>query len=426
MRFAWVCVLVVGVAAVNARAQTAPAALTWPEVRARFDASNPTLRAGQLGIEESRADELTAFLRPNPQMTLGADAINLLESPEGSGRFANMVNVAAFQYTRERAGKRELRRDSALGATAIAVSTQADLVRTLTFTARGGFVQVLQAKAFLSVAQAELTDYDQLLGVSRDRFRAGDIAQIDLDRLELQRVQDQSDVQTATVNLRTAKIQLLQLLNDQTTSVEAFDVTGAFDFVVPSQKVDDLRQAALQARPDLRAAQQAIDKARTDYKLAVANGSTDPTIGVDVGWPQQPADYSPPVNWYVGASLSIPLRMFDRNQGEKQKTRIDITRNERLAEAARAQVLADVESAYVTVMSTVTLLQPYKSNYLAQATRVRDTMSFSYQRGGAALIDFLQAQQEYRTVQIAYVNLVAAFMNAAAQLNLATGQEVIP
>jgi cobalt-zinc-cadmium efflux system outer membrane protein len=400
--------------------------LTWAQLRTRFEMNNPTLHAGQLTIDESRADELTAFLRPNPQMTIGADVINLFESPEGSGRFDNMLNFASFQYTRERGGKRELRRASAQGATAIAVSSQADLLRTLTFTLRGAFVQVLQAKAFLSVAQAELTDYDQLLGVSRDRFRSGDIAQIDLDRLELQRVQYESDVQTATVNLRTAKIQLLQLLNDQTTAVEAFDVTGAFDFVVFGQKLEDLRQAALQARPDLRAAEQAIDKARTDFRLAVANGSTDPTLGVDVAWPQQPADYQPPVNWYIGGSVSIPLRIFDRNQGEKQKTKIDITRTGHLAEATRAQVLADVGSAYATVMSTVTLLQPYRNNYLPQAVRVRDTMSFSYQRGGAALIDFLQAQQEYRTVQLAYVNLVAAFLNAAAQLNLATGQEVIP
>ncbi len=405
----------------DAAAQTP---LTWAEVRARLEAGNPTLRAGQLGIDESRADELSAFLRPNPQLNLGADVINVFETPNGSGRFANMLNVASFGYLRERDGKRELRRDSAQGATTIAVSAQADLVRTLTFTLRGAFVQLLQAKAFLTLAQAELTDYDQVLAVSRERFRAGDIAQIDLDRLELQRVQYESDVQTARVNLRTSKIQLLQLLNDP-RPVDQFDVTGPFDFVVPSQKVDDLRQAALQTRPDLRAAVQAIEKAKTDYRLAVANGSTDPTLGFDVGWPQQPADYAPPVNAYVGVSVSIPLRVFDRNQGNKLHTKIDITRNESLAAATRAQALADVESAFATVMSTVALLQPYKANYLTQATRVRDTMSYSFQRGGAALIDFLQAQQDYRTVQIAYVNLVAAFLNAAAQLNLAVGQEVI-
>ena len=187
----------------------------------------------------------------------------------------------------------------------------------------------------------------------------------------------------------------------------------------------DLRQVALSARPDLLAARQAIDKAKVDYRLAVANGSTDPDIGATVAWQPQP-DGNGPENVSVGIGVSIPLRIFDRNQGEKQKTRIDITRNERLSDATRAQVFGDVDSAYATLMSTVALLQPYKATYLAQSTRVRDTVQFSFQRGGASLLDFLQAQQDYRSVQVNYVNLVAAYLNAAAQLNLATGQEVIP
>ena len=128
----------------------------------------------------------------------------------------------------------------------------------------------------------------------------------------------------------------------------------------------------------------------------------------------------------MGVNLNLPLRLFDRNQGEKLRTQLDIGRNEKLTEAARLQVFSDVDSAYAMVISSVALLQPYKTSYLDQATRVRDTMTFSYQRGGASLLDFLQAQQEYRSVQISYVNLTAAFLNAVNQLNLAIGQEVIP
>ncbi len=157
----------------------------------------------------------------------------------------------------------------------------------------------------------------------------------------------------------------------------------------------------------------------------MANGSTDPDVGATIAWQPQP-DGNGPENVAVGIGVSIPLRIFDRNQGEKQKTRIDITRNERLSDATRTQVFGDGDSAYATLMSTVALLQPYKATYLAQSTRVRDTVQFSFQRGGAALLDFLQAQQDYRSVQVTYVNLVAAYLNAAAQLNLATGQEVTP
>jgi cobalt-zinc-cadmium efflux system outer membrane protein len=105
---------------------------------------------------------------------------------------------------------------------------------------------------------------------------------------------------------------------------------------------------------------------------------------------------------------------------------LDVTRNERLADVARMQVFADVDTAFEAVQSTVTLLRPYRDQYLAQATRVRDTVQFSYQRGGASLVDFLQAQQEYRSVQISYVNLTAAYLNAVNQLNESVGQEVIP
>ena len=425
MRLVWRagigCVLVTSIAA-TAAAQTV---LTWPDVRARLQATNPTLLAGQIGIDESRATETTAYLRPNPLFSITLDQVGNTES---GNIFSASTLSTAVSYLHERQHKRELRRDSAQGATAIATSAQADLERNLIFTLRAAFVQVLQAKAFRTIAQENLTNYDQVLGLSRDRLRSGDIAQIDLDRLELQRVTYESDVQTAEVNLRTAKIQLLRLLNDQTTPVEQFDVSGPFDFVAPAQPLDEFRRIALAVRPDLRAALQAIEKAKTDHQLAFANGSVDPTISVDAGFPsisQAYLSYQPPLHQFVGVGVGVPLRIFDSNQGEKRRTELDITRNERLADAARLLVYSDVDTAYATVVSTVTLLQPYKDRYLDQATRVRDTVTFSYQRGGASLVDFLQSQQEYRAVQVSFVNLVAAFLNAVNQLNMAIGQEVI-
>jgi len=241
---------------------------------------------------------------------------------------------------------------------------------------------------------------------------------VDLDRLELQRVQYESDLQTAEVNLRTAKIQLLALLNDR-TPVEQFDVSGPFDFSQQLPAIDDVRQMALDTRPDLKASLQSIDKATTDHKLAIANGSTDPTFNVDFA-------RNPPIPVYLGVGVTIPLRIFDRNQGEKLRTQLDIDRNEKQMEATRAQVFSDVDSAYATVTSAVTLLQPYKDRYLNQAQSVRDTIEFSYQRGAASLIDFLSAQAEYRSVQVNYLNLVGSYLQAANQLNQAVGREVIP
>jgi outer membrane protein, heavy metal efflux system len=404
-------------AAVLAQSAQAQKALTWQEIRDKFEAANPSLQAGQIGVDESRAEEVTAYLRPNPTLALLADQIDPFNGGPPHGGFAYLLNSATVNYLHEREHKRELRRDSAQDATKIAVSSQADLERNLLFNLRSAFVQALQGKAVLELAKENLVYYDHVLGVNRDRYRVGDIAQVDLDRLELQRVQYESDLQTAEVNLRTAKIQLLALLNDR-TPIEQFDVTAPFDFSSQITPLDDVRQAALDTRPDLRAAIQSVDKAKTDHRLAVANGSTDPTFGFDVG-------RNPPIDQYIGFSVSIPLRIFDRNQGEKQRTLLDIDRNDKLMQAARAQVFNDVDSAYAAVTSAVILLQPYKDRYLKQADRVRDTIAFSYQHGAASLLDFLNAQADYRSVQLNYLNLVASYLEAANQLNLAVGREVL-
>jgi len=390
--------------------------LTWEEVRSRFEATNPTLRAGRIGIDESKAQEVTAYLRPNPDFSSSLDQLQPFNgNPYRPFGFA--LPLFSANYLHERRNKRELRLQSAQQATGIAASQLADQERTLLFNLRNAFVQALQAKAVLALARENLAYYDRLLGVNNDRLKAGDIAQVDFDRLELQRVQYESDIQTAETNVRTAKIQLLTLLNDR-TPVEQFDVSGPFDFSETTLTLAELREMAAATRPDLRAAAQAIDKAKTDYRLAVANGSTDPTFGVDVG-------RNPPIPAYIGFSVNIPIKLFDRNQGEKARTQLDIRKSERLQEATRAQVYSDVDSAWAMLNSNRALLRPYKARYLDLAAKVRETVSFAYQHGGSSLLEFLNAQNDYRTVQLNYLNLVGAYLNAASQLNLAVGREVI-
>jgi len=406
-------------AALDAGAQQV---LTWQQVKDRFETNNPTLLADKLNIDESKAEEITAFLRPNPTFTLSADGTQIAPNRGVWQPFAGTFESPNISYLHERQHKRELRLESAKKATLIAEFTHSDTERTLLFNLRGAFVSTLQAKAVLQLAKADLDYYDRVLKISKDRFDAGDIAQIDLDRLELQRSQYESDVQTAIVNLRTAKIQLLTLLNDR-SPVEQFDVTGPFDFNDQILPLDEVRKIAMDTRPDLKAAIEAVDKAQTDHKLAVANGSTDPTFSA---WYTHNSSTNNPfaINT-VGVSVSIPLRIFDRNQGEKLRTQIDITRNEKLRDATEASVLSDVDSGYATLESNVVLLRSYKEKYLQQSLRVRDTITFSYQNGGASLLDFLSAESDYRSVQLNYVNLVGSYLTAASQLNLAVGREVI-
>jgi outer membrane protein, heavy metal efflux system len=411
--------LLVGTTGTLAHAQKA---LTWDEVRTQFESKNPTLQADKLNIDESKAQEITAFLRPNPSVSLAVDGTQIAPYQGVWRPFSGTFETPGVSYLHERQHKRELRLESAEKGTLIAQSSHADLDRTLLFNLRGAFVSTLQAKAVLQLAKDNLAYYDNVLAISRDRFNAGDIAQLDLDRLELQRVQYESDVQIAEVNLRTARIQLLTLLDDR-TPIEQFDVTGRFDFNDQLMPQDEFRKIALDTRPDLKAAVEAVDKAQTDHKLAVANGSTDPTLSA---WYTHNSSTNNPfgVNT-LGVSVGIPLRIFDRNQGEKLRTQLDIERNEKLMEATRTFVFSDVDSAYAMVNSNLILLQPYKKKYLQQAVRVRDTVFFAYQHGGASLLDFLNAQSDYRTVELSYVNLIGAYLTSAAQLNMAVGREVV-
>lgn len=404
----------------QALAQTA---LSWQQVRDQFEAINPTLKSAQLSIDESRAAEITAYLRPNPDLTLTMDGFQ--PAPNGGvwRPLSGVYQSPSFSYLHERAHKRELRRDSAKESTAVAESSYLDQERGLIFNLRSAFVSTLQAKAFLDNARENLDYWDKELGIFRQRYQAGDLAQVDLDRLELQRLPFESDYENALVNLRTAKIQLLTLLNNNRTPIQQFDVTGPYDFGAELQPLEEFRNVALETRPDLKEAIQNVELAKINHQLAVANGSTDPTFSA---WFTNNGSFSNPLSTRtVGGSINIPLRIFDRNQGEKARTQIDIGRNEKLRDAAQAQVFSDVDSAYWTIVQAVTLLKPYKSRYLELAADTRNKVAFAYQHGGASLLDYLDSEKAYRDTRLAYLTLIGSYLTAAAQMNQAVGREVM-
>lgn len=416
-RSAGSCTLGIAFLANSASAQQA---LTWDQVKAKFEAVNPVLKADAANVEEMKAEEITAFLRPNPQFTISADGTQIAPHNGVWTPFKGTTEQPNFSYLHERARKRELRLESAKEGTQISQSQHADLERNLIFGLHSAFVQTLQAKAVLALAKADLEYYDKILDISRARFNAGDLAKIDLARIELQRVQYESEIETAIVNLRQQKIQLLLLLDDR-TPVDQFDVIGLFELGPDLQPLSDYHKIALDNRPDLRAAVQTIQQSQTNHKLAIANGSTDPTF--DAWYTHNSSTNNPNGLQTLGLSVSIPLRIFDKNQGEKKRTLIDIDRSQDAAEAAQAQVFSDVDNAYELVRSNIALIRPYKAQYLDQSVYVRDTVTFAYQHGGASLMDFLNAQSDYRVVQLAYLQLIGAYMTAAGQMNLAVGHE---
>jgi cobalt-zinc-cadmium efflux system outer membrane protein len=403
---------------------SAQTSFTWQQIKEKFEAVNPILRAARANIDESRAAEITAFLRPNPGFTFSTDGTQIAPyDVNGIWRpFAGTQFLTQFSYLHERDHKRELRRDQARKSTDIASSSYQDQERGLVFNLRSAFVQTLQAKAVLQNAKENLAYWDKELDVFRTRFSAGDLAQVDLKRLELQRGQFESDYETALVNLRTSKIELLMLIEER-TPVDQFDAAGQFDYTDNLGPLEEFRTIALEERPDLKVAVQNVELAKVTHQLAVANGSTDPTYSA--WWTHNPAFNNADGFNTLGVSVSLNLRIFDRNQGEKARTQIDIGRNERLRDAAQAQVFNDVDSAYYTLVQNLNLLRPFKVKYLPLATEIRDQMAFAYRNGGASLLDYLDSEKAYRDTRLAYLNLVGSYLAAAAQMNLAAGREVV-
>jgi outer membrane protein, heavy metal efflux system len=394
---------------------SAQSPLSWNEVRAEFLKNNPSLAAGETGIAESRADEITANLRPNPDLSFTIDQWNLFATNPYQP-FAASQSIIQYSQLIERRHKRQLRLQDARLATSIAGTDQADLVRQLMFNLRDAFIRTLQGKSILQLAQDDLKYYDQVIDVNRRRYQAGDLARVDFDRIVLQRAQFESDLENAKVALRTAKIQLLTLMNDK-RPVDTFEVSGPYTFSEKIVLPAELHQMALQSRGDILSATTAIEKAKVDHQLAWANGSTDPAVGGDftrVGSSNT-----------VGVDISIPLRIFDRNQGEKLRTLLDIKHSQQVRESVVNGAFQDIDTAYAMVDSVRALLRPYRDTYLPTAARVRDSISYSFSRGGSTLLDFLDAQQSYRDTELAYRNLIASYLSAVNQLNMAVGQEVM-
>jgi cobalt-zinc-cadmium efflux system outer membrane protein len=421
-RFRRTCIVLTGLLCLGYRA-SAQQALTWAQVKDRFEKSNPTLQSARANIDESRAAEVTAYLRPNPDATFIYDQFNFFTTQPALSGNGNVYNPtlyalpsAAFGYLHERQNKRELRRDTARKSTDVTIAAYADQERMLMFNLRNAFVQVLTSKAVVQNANENLDYWNRELSINQARFDAGDMSREDLDRLKLQRLQFQMDLENALVNVRTNKIQLLMLMNDR-TPVEQFDVSGDFDFNNELMPLQQFRDAAMDTRPDLKEAVQNVELAKLNHKLAIANGSVDPTFGLDIA-------RNPPIPFYVGFNVNIPLRIFDRNQGEKARTLVDVTVKQRSQEAAQAQVLNDVDSAYATIQSNLNLLRT-RPDYLQLATEVRDREAFAYRNGGATLIDVLETEKSYRDTRLAYINLVGTYLTASAQMNLAVGREIL-
>jgi cobalt-zinc-cadmium efflux system outer membrane protein len=317
-----------------------------------------------------------------------------------------------LSYLIERGNKRPRRLDAAKAATAVTRSQVADNERGTAFQVGSLFINAQLAESILELARTDLKSFQETVAIGDVQFKDGGMSENDHLKIKLQLLQFEQDVQQALLNKVQALSDLRQQLGYDSVPAD-YDVAGGFEYRALVVTLEELQAKALQNRPDLRAALLGVTAANSQYALAKANGKQDPTIS---------ANYSH-VNGLSAAtwSFSIPLAIFDRNQGNIAQTRIGIRQAEEQQKAASGQVLTDVRDAYEGLQEGARIIQLFRSTYLDVAQRSRDISEYAYRRGALALLDFLDAERTYRATQLAYRQAVAAYLTALEQLRQAVG-----
>ncbi len=403
----------------SASGQTIPARVTLDEAIQMALQHNHSLLAARTTIQQNEAQEITANLRPNPTLFTDWEYLPL---EKVSGGLADYLHNSTegdigISYLFERGKKRQHRLQAAKDATAVTRSQVADNERGLTFQVASLFFNVQLAQSTLELAQMDVKSFQKTVDISELQNKSGSISENDYLKIKLQLLQFETDVQQALLSKIQALSDLRQLLGYESVSRD-YDVTGPFDYQPLTVQLDTLHTRAIENRPDLRAAQQGVTAANSQYLLAKADGKVDVTAA---------ANYSH-VNGIsaVTFNVSVPLPIFDRNQGEIARTGFAITQAEQQQLFAIGQVMTDVKDAYEGLQTNDIVVRFYRSGYLDVAQKSRDISEYAYRRGAASLLDFLDAERSYRTTELAYRQSLASYLLALEQLREAVGTRTLP
>lgn len=398
--------------AANASPPSTAVPLTLTQVMDLAHQSNLTLMSAARHLDAVRAQEITAGLRQNPTGIISGQLLTA-KTDDNNPYFYQ----AGVQRVFERGNKRDIRLDTARSTTVLTGFQLDDQRRQIDLAIRQAFSRLLYAQDARAISRDNLEDYRKTVDLMKVRLDAGDIDQTDFDRVELQLAGFESDLDNAELTMRQGSIALLTLIGVE-TPVDNFAITGTLDPPNVTATLADLTSTALANRPDLKAAKAQVDVNAAAVRLAVANGAADPTLEGEY-------ERSGPVNTF-GASVNIPLRIFDRNQGEKERARYELESSRLAQTAAQDQVISDVQSAWAGYLTAQAQAERYRSKYLAEATHVRDNLEFSYRNGNATLLDYLSALSDYRQVNLASLNAKLQLLLALEQLSYAAHTEIIP
>jgi len=409
------------VSALLANGQVAlPQTVTLEQAIQEALAKNLTLAAEKLNINVAEAREITARLRPNPVLTVSGQTLNVLganfspNTPLGP----NQMNIHT-DFPFERGHKREERVAVAKEEKSLAELGVREVMRQVIANVQNGFVDVQQARESVKLAQENLTSLQGVVAINEARLASGDLAMVELDRSRVAAFQYRTAVQQAQLQLDQAKTQLQQLMGRAVKSPD-FDVIGDLRRDDVLEAPAEITRLALVRRPDYLSEQQSQARSRADLRLQLANGKVDYTIGTE--FTRQSA-------WGVsgnsmGVYFSMPLKIFNKNQGEIARAQREINLAGARATAAEASIQTEVDHAFRQYTVSKQILTGVETEMLGKARSVRDTTEYSYRRGEASLVEFLDAQRAFNEATQTYNEARTNFARSLYLIDAVSGATV--
>jgi outer membrane protein, heavy metal efflux system len=372
--------------------------ITLDEAVREAIAGNRDLAAARLDISVAEARQITARLRPNPVVTFTGDHLDLLGTgynsinSAGPNEFSNRID-----FILERGGKRAARMDVAALGKSVAELGVEEAIRRLMFEVESAFVDVQLAKENLGLSQDNLRSLNGIVSVNTERVRTGDLAAVELGRSQVAAMQSQTAVRQAELQLLQARNRL-RLLLGRPELLNDFDVAGAIRRDDRRIELEDIRARAFTRRPDLLEARRVVARNQADMKLQLAQGKIDYTTGVEYRRQQAASGTGNSLGFF----FSMPLPVFNRNQGEIARADREIAQAAAQLRALEARLNGEITGAWQQYSTSRGLLEDIEQRMLSKARDVRQATEYSYRRGEASLVEFLDAQRAFNDVMQNY------------------------
>lgn len=390
--------------------------LSLNDALALFIKQNLDVLIAKYGIQYSKGQELTAALFPNPVATIGT-----VSSFTQGRTLSNSAGLfGQVQQLFELAGKRGYRIESAAYGSQSAEASFQDAIRQLGFTVKDTYYRVQLAQRRLALAEENRDRFSRILDINTIRFKKGYIAEVDLIRIRLQMVDFQSQVIGSLQEADIARGELRQLLRLSPRTL--LELTTDLDYRRVDPDISRLRSVALDLRPDIKAKRSIYSQRETDLKLANAYRIPDVTVGAGyvVQGPQGPDN---PQQWSL--NLGVPLPLFNRNQGGIRQAEVAVQTAEADLNRTLNLVENEVDVAYRNLLQSRRLVEAYIGGVLDDARATFTIVERAYERGGATILDLLDAARTSRTIQQNYIEALFEYQRHVIQLESAVGQEMV-